>query len=70
MSPKDLKCLFFNLRVKKSGLNTAENQEPAEQSYSGDNQYTAADDQYAPGMDQYTAGETQYAPEDTEYQFT
>ncbi|XP_070839875.1 zinc finger protein 346 [Chaetodon trifascialis] len=57
-------------QVKKSGLNTAENQEPAEQSYSGDNQYTAADDQYAPGVDQYTAGENQYAPEDTEYQFT
>lgn len=67
--------------MKKSGLNTAENQHTAEQSYKGDkqytgkdNQYTAADDQYAPGGDQYdtgddqyTAGDKQYTPEDTEY---
>lgn len=78
-------CLFlFQLnfsRVKKSGLNTTENQEAAEQSYGGDNQHPAPDNQYAPvgdqyapvddqfgtAEDQYTAGDNQYAPEDTEY---
>lgn len=61
-------------QVKKSGLNTAENQEAAEPSYGGDKQYTAAEDQYPPAEeqysaadDQYAAGDNQYAPEDSEY---
>lgn len=61
--------------MKKSGLNPAENQHAAEQSFGGDNQLAAADDQYATednqfstGDDQYAAGDNnQYAPEDTEY---
>uniref|UniRef100_A0A3P8TXY9 Zinc finger protein 346 n=1 Tax=Amphiprion percula TaxID=161767 RepID=A0A3P8TXY9_AMPPE len=47
-------------QVKKSSLNTAENQQPADQSYTSDNQYT-------PGDEQFAAGDNQYAPEDTEY---
>ncbi|KAI3373936.1 hypothetical protein L3Q82_022505 [Scortum barcoo] len=47
-------------QVKKSGLNAAENQDAAEQSFGGDSQFTAADEPY-------TAGDNQYAPEDTEY---
>ncbi|XP_038564903.1 zinc finger protein 346 isoform X1 [Micropterus salmoides] len=68
-------------QVKKSGMNTAENQDAAENSCEGNNQYTsgdkqysAANEQYAPGDDQYgtadeqyTAVDNQYAPEDTEY---
>ncbi|XP_051256807.1 zinc finger protein 346 isoform X3 [Dicentrarchus labrax] len=54
-------------QVKKSGLNAAENQESAEQSYVGDNKYTAADDQYAQGDDQYAAGDNQYAAGDNQY---
>ncbi|KAK5858329.1 hypothetical protein PBY51_002477 [Eleginops maclovinus] len=61
-------------QVKKSGLNPAENQEPAEQfegevQYAdGETQFTAADDQYPPTEDtEYAAEDTQYAPEDTEY---
>ncbi|XP_044078969.1 zinc finger protein 346 isoform X2 [Siniperca chuatsi] len=52
-------------QVKKSGLNTAENQDAAEQSYGGDNQYTAPDDQYTAPDDQYSAPDDQYtAPDD------
>ncbi|XP_059207357.1 zinc finger protein 346 isoform X2 [Centropristis striata] len=60
-------------QVKKSGLSTAENQDTADQSYEGDNQYASeenapVDDQYAPADDmQYEAGDNKYAPEDTEY---
>ncbi|XP_031163943.1 zinc finger protein 346 isoform X2 [Sander lucioperca] len=61
-------------QVKKSGLNTAENQDAAEQSYEGDNQYaggheqfTAADEQYAPVDEQYAPVDEQYAPVDEQY---
>ncbi|XP_020507106.1 zinc finger protein 346 [Labrus bergylta] len=68
-------------QVKKSGPKTAENQEAAEQSFSGDaageNQYsnTPAEEQFAAEEGEaytgegevYTAGGEQYAPEDTEY---
>ncbi|XP_033506086.2 zinc finger protein 346 isoform X3 [Epinephelus lanceolatus] len=61
-------------QVKKSGLNTAENQDAAEQNYEGDsqytggdNQFTAADDQYTPENDQYTPGDDQYTPGDDQY---
>ncbi|XP_042288257.1 zinc finger protein 346 [Thunnus maccoyii] len=62
-------------QMKKSGLNPAENQHAAEQSFGGDKQFPAEDDQYATedknistGDDEYAAGDNnKYAPEDTEY---
>lgn len=63
-----LKCIFFFSRVKKSGLNTTENQEAAEQSYGVDNQYTPADDQYASVDDQYATADDQFATADDQYE--
>ncbi|XP_067350618.1 zinc finger protein 346 isoform X1 [Channa argus] len=68
-------------QMKKSGLKPAGNQQAAEQSHVGDDQYAgrdkqynATDDQYAAGddqhgtrNDQYAPGDNQYTPEDTEY---
>lgn len=50
-------CLFD--RVKKSGLNTAENHDAAEESFEADVPYAAEDG--------YAAQNAAYAPEDTEY---
>ncbi|XP_022070689.1 zinc finger protein 346 isoform X2 [Acanthochromis polyacanthus] len=47
-------------QVKKSSLNTAENQQPADQSYTSENQYAAGDEQYAPEDTEYSE----------EYQYT
>ncbi|KAM4544615.1 zinc finger protein 346 [Odontesthes bonariensis] len=61
-------------QVKKSGLKTAESQNPTEQSQesnnqpaSSDNQYTPADDQYTPAEEQYAPAEEQYAPAEEQY---
>ncbi|XP_070699808.1 zinc finger protein 346 [Pempheris klunzingeri] len=59
-------------QVKKSGLNTAETQDAAEQSFGadgagGDEQYAGGNEQYAGGDDQYTAAEDQYAPGDDQF---
>ncbi|KAF3840697.1 hypothetical protein F7725_006559 [Dissostichus mawsoni] len=65
--------------VKKSGVNPAENQEPAEPSFDGEVQYnegendgenlfTVTEDQFPPAEDtEFAVEDTQYAPEDTEY---
>lgn len=62
-----IKVYLLFSRVKKSGLNTTENPEAAEQSYGGDNQYTPADDQYASVDDQYATADDQYGPTDDQY---
>ncbi|KAK1882459.1 Zinc finger protein 346 [Dissostichus eleginoides] len=66
-------------QVKKSGVNPAENQEPAEPSFDGEVQYndgendgenlfTVTEDQFPPAEDtEFAVEDTQYAPEDTEY---
>ncbi|XP_076024535.1 zinc finger protein 346 isoform X2 [Genypterus blacodes] len=54
-------------QMKKSGLNSAENQQAAEQTHSGDNQFTPADEQFVAGENQYAAVDNQFTAEDAEY---
>ncbi|XP_033996342.1 zinc finger protein 346 [Trematomus bernacchii] len=54
-------------QVKKSGVNPAENQEPAEPSFDGDVQYNDGENDGENLFTAFAVEDTQYAPEDTEY---
>ncbi|CAG5871490.1 unnamed protein product [Menidia menidia] len=54
-------------QVKKSGVKTTENQQPAEHSQESSNQFTSEENPYTPADDQYTAVDDQFGPGDEQY---